>query len=297
MPEVEPGFSSTPAGSSRGRTSIVCLRAYAGLAGGLAAEAPAGDRLPRACRTSAHGSRRHCARLGMAGRVYFPGYVDGRAAGLCCTARRRSSSSHHSTRATGSPLPRQRPAAQPVVASNTSSLVELVREELARFDPYDVESIRSTITRLLTEASLLDLLRRPSSYSLDSWHDVAARTVAVYGELEERPRKPRVRRRPRVAYVSPLPPQRSGIADYSYRLLAPLSQSCELDAFVDGSLGEHKGPPGVHVSPISRFQSSSGFAEATTRFSFASATANTTSPRSIFCAAAAAGSSLPTTFD
>jgi glycosyltransferase involved in cell wall biosynthesis len=42
------------------------------------------------------------------------------------------------------------------------------------------------------------------------------------------------RRPPRLAFVSPLPPQASGVADASYRLLESLSTRCEIDAFVDG---------------------------------------------------------------
>lgn len=142
-----------------------------------------------------------------------------------------------------------------VIASNTSSLVELVVEERARFDPYDIDSIGSTIAGCLTEPALLEHLRRPASYALDSWRDVGERTVAVYEELAAQPRvRRRARSRPRIAYVSPLPPQRSGVADYSYRLLERLSGYCDIDAFVDRSLGEHQGPPGVRVGAIAHFE-------------------------------------------
>jgi glycosyltransferase involved in cell wall biosynthesis len=61
------------------------------------------------------------------------------------------------------------------------------------------------------------------------------------------------RRRPRVAYVSPLPPQSSGIADYSYRLLEPLSRHFEVDAFADPTMGSARAPAGIRVSSVGHF--------------------------------------------
>ena len=42
--------------------------------------------------------------------------------------------------------------------------------------------------------------------------------------------------KPRLAYLSPLPPQQSGIADYSVELLAQLEQFYDIDLIVDGPL-------------------------------------------------------------
>jgi glycosyltransferase involved in cell wall biosynthesis len=252
MPEVEPGFLLYTGGIEPRKNIDRLLKAYAGLAEELQQK----HQLVIVCRVLPEERARLEAALdglGVAGRVHFPGYV---------TDRQLVSLYGATTlfvfpslyEGYGLPVAEAAACGAAVVASNTSSLVELVRVEAARFNPYDIESIRSTIARCLTEAPLLEQLRRPSSYALDSWHEVARRTVAVYEELAARPRRRRTRRRSRIAYVSPLPPQRSGIADYSYRLLTPLSRYCDLDAFVDASLGDHEGPPGVHVSPIRQFQ-------------------------------------------
>jgi glycosyltransferase involved in cell wall biosynthesis len=58
-----------------------------------------------------------------------------------------------------------------------------------------------------------------------------------------------------VAFVSPLPPAASGIADYSYRLIAALREHCDIEAFADGTgrvapdLGPPRAPAGVDVFP------------------------------------------------
>jgi glycosyltransferase involved in cell wall biosynthesis len=142
----------------------------------------------------------------------------------------------------------------PVVAADTSSLVELVRLPEARFDPTDVEAIRAAIARPLTDRRLLEKLQQREAYNVDTWREVAGRTAEAYEEVAAVPRvaRPR-RRRPRIAYVSPLPPQRSGVADYSYRLLEPLAELCDVDAFVDRTLGEQRAPDGVHVGAIGHF--------------------------------------------
>jgi glycosyltransferase involved in cell wall biosynthesis len=252
MPEVEPGFLLYTGGIEPRKNIDRLLKAYAGLTEELRQR----HQLVIVCRVLPEERVRleeTLLGLGVAGRVHFPGYV----------TDRQLVSLYGSTtlfvfpslyEGYGLPVAEAAACGAAVVASNTSSLVELVREETARFDPYDIESIRSTIARCLTEAPLLEQLRRPSSYALDSWQEVARRTVAVYEDLEARPKRRRTRRRPRIAYVSPLPPQRSGIADYSYRLLAPLSRHCEVDAFVDASLGDQEGPQGVHVSALGQFQ-------------------------------------------
>jgi glycosyltransferase involved in cell wall biosynthesis len=152
----------------------------------------------------------------------------------------------------GLPLAEALACGAPVVASDTSSLTELVDDPQARFDPYDTGSIGATLERFLLEPELRERLRRADT-GLQTWDDVAARTAAVYEGLAARPKQRSPRRRPRLAYVSPLPPQWSGIADYSYRLLEPLSGHYDIDAFADLTQGPAEGPPGIHVSPVGNF--------------------------------------------
>ena len=51
----------------------------------------------------------------------------------------------------------------------------------------------------------------------------------------------------RLAWFTPLPPIRSGIAQYSSELLPPLTSSYVIDVFVDGSPEAFQAPPGTHV--------------------------------------------------
>jgi glycosyltransferase involved in cell wall biosynthesis len=252
MPEVEPRFLLYTGGIEPRKNIDRLLAAYAGLDEELRQK----HQLVIVCRVHPEERERleeTLRGLCVAGRVHFPGFVTDEQ--LIALYRATTLFVFPSLyEGYGLPVAEAAACGAPVVASNTSSLVELVLEEHARFDPYDVNSIRSAITRCLTDDSLLERLRSRDSYALDSWRDVARRTVAVYEELAAQPKIRRIRSRPRVAYVSPLPPQRSGVADYSYRLLERLSEHCEIDAFVDASLGDQEGPPGVHVSPIHSFQ-------------------------------------------
>ena len=78
------------------------------------------------------------------------------------------------------------------------------------------------------------------------WANYPASVRRVYSDLAQarardavRPSNPdvdssaaRTPRRPRLAYLSPLPPERSGIADYSAELLPELSKHYEIDAII-----------------------------------------------------------------
>jgi glycosyltransferase involved in cell wall biosynthesis len=252
FPSLSRGFVLYTGGIEPRKNIDRLLEAYAGLAEELRRR----HQLVIVCRVLPDDRARieeGLQRLGVADRVLFTGYVTDeqlvalyRSAGLFVFPSLYEGY--------GLPVAEAVACGAPVVASDSSSLVELVRTPEARFDPTDVGAIRTALERALTDPSLLERLREPRSYSIDSWRDVAARTVSVYEELAERPRPSRrPRRRPRVAYVSPLPPQRSGVADYSYRLLEPLAELCDVDAFVDRALGEQRAPEGVRVAGISRF--------------------------------------------
>ena len=139
----------------------------------------------------------------------------------------------------------------PVVAADIPALAELVHEE-ARFDPADVGAVARAVERGLTDQGLrerlLDRARRPPT----TWRDVAERTAAVYEELLARRPPPPPRRRPLVAFVSPLPPQRTGVAQFSFRLLEELRPLCEVDAFADSATEPVRAPEGIAVHPVDR---------------------------------------------
>ena len=135
----------------------------------------------------------------------------------------------------GLPIAEALACGAPVVASATSSMPELVAPG-ATFDPYDIKDMARVIARALTDTGwrreLSDWARRPQP----TWEDVAWKTAEVYERLLAKPghAASRWRRRPRVAMVTPWPPQRSGVATYSRRLVAEMHDHFDVDVFVDG---------------------------------------------------------------
>jgi glycosyltransferase involved in cell wall biosynthesis len=154
----------------------------------------------------------------------------------------------------GLPVAEAMACGAPVVAARTSSLVELVEDDAALFDPTRPSAIADAVRRALTDS---DLRGRLGAHGLDSrwrWSEVADRTAAVYEEVRHLPRHRPRRARPRIAFVSPLPPQRSGVADYSRRLLRELVRLVDVDAFVDVRYGPSEAPRGVSLRRLHVFE-------------------------------------------
>jgi glycosyltransferase involved in cell wall biosynthesis len=142
----------------------------------------------------------------------------------------------------GLPIAEAQACGTPAVASATSALPELVHPH-GRFDPTDPDDMAATVTRALTDEETRAALLAHAARPPDSWADVARRTVEAYDHLASRLAGHNGARRPgprghggrlRVAFASPLPPQPSGVADYSYLLLEELAGRAEIHAFVDG---------------------------------------------------------------
>ncbi len=140
----------------------------------------------------------------------------------------------------GLPLAEAIACGAPALAARTSSLVELVDDEAALFEPTDPRSIRDAIENALEDEELLRRLSEKQLHQRHTWAEVARRTASAYDELRGGTRR-RVGRSRRVALVSPLPPQASGIAEYSGRLVKHLVRFCPIDAFVDAPVTT---PPG-----------------------------------------------------
>jgi glycosyltransferase involved in cell wall biosynthesis len=81
----------------------------------------------------------------------------------------------------------------PAIAGRNSSLVELIEQEEALFDPADPASIRAALARVLTDDALRERLRRPGVREQFSWTRIADRTAAAYQEIARSPRPPRRR--------------------------------------------------------------------------------------------------------
>ncbi|MFN3630414.1 MAG: glycosyltransferase, partial [Casimicrobiaceae bacterium] len=134
-----------------------------------------------------------------------------------------------------------------VLASNCSSLPEVVGREDALFDPFDVADITRKLERLLTDADWRRALEAHAAEQQKqfSWARTARRAWAAL-EAAQAARPARAAagapalvlrggrlERPRLAYVSPLPPEQTGIADYSAQLLPDLCRWYQVEVITD----------------------------------------------------------------
>lgn len=128
----------------------------------------------------------------------------------------------------------------PVIGANTSSLPEVIGWEEALFDPHSDDAIAAAMGRALSdEAFRTELLRLGQEQSRKfSWEKSARRALEAMERFhaEHRPlpqlEKSEGRRRPRLAYIAPLAPVKSGIADYSAELLPDLARLYAIDVIV-----------------------------------------------------------------
>lgn len=129
----------------------------------------------------------------------------------------------------------------PVIGSNVSSIPEVIGRADSLFDPGNAQSIAAALERVLGDPNLREELRRHSLRQAQgfSWDKVADRAMEVFESLvddrrpRERPRRAFASRRKYLALVTPLPPVRSGIADYAAELLPELARHYEVEIISD----------------------------------------------------------------
>jgi len=131
----------------------------------------------------------------------------------------------------------------PVVTSNVSSLPEVAGEAGQLVDPYDPQTIAESVTKVLSDSKLQQEMRERGLVQAAkfSWERTGRATLEAYRKVMQSSRapcqvylrKPDERER-RIAYFSPLNPQKSGISDYSEELLPHLARYFDIDLFVDG---------------------------------------------------------------
>jgi glycosyltransferase involved in cell wall biosynthesis len=130
-----------------------------------------------------------------------------------------------------------------VIASNTSSLPEVVGRADALFDPRDEASITAQMLRVLSDSSYRQDLEQHGPVQAEnfSWDATAKRAIDALEYLLERRGDPmpsltrKKGKKPRLAFVSPLPPAQSGIADYAAALMQVLTIHYEIVAITEQS--------------------------------------------------------------
>jgi glycosyltransferase involved in cell wall biosynthesis len=128
----------------------------------------------------------------------------------------------------------------PVIAANTSSLPEVIGREDALFDPRDDKAIAEKLAQVLSDSAYrAELIKHGMEQAKKfSWDVSAKRTIAAFEQVHvkrQNSQKPTFSsgRRLRLAYISPLPPEHSGIADYSAELLPELARHYDIDVVIN----------------------------------------------------------------
>ncbi len=126
----------------------------------------------------------------------------------------------------------------PVIGANTTSLPEVIGLDEALFDPFDVGAITAKLSKALQDEAFRRCLREHGLQQAKkfSWDETARRAISAWESMQitlpERQRTLPAGRKPRLAFISPMPPQRTGIADYSAELLPALSHFYHIELVV-----------------------------------------------------------------
>jgi len=127
----------------------------------------------------------------------------------------------------------------PVIGSNTSSLPEVIGLESALFDPAKDAAIAEKLKETLTDLDFREKLKRHglNQAKLFSWEISAKKTIAAleawFSEAATTKDLEHTLPRKRLAFISPLPPTKTGIAHYSGELLPELSKYYDIEVIVD----------------------------------------------------------------
>ncbi len=154
-------------------------------------------------------------------------------------------------------------AGAPVLASDIPPHRELVEDGAWRFAPNDDARLSSLIATL---AAAPEVRARLAAEQAHIWPRYRAASVAsrfwtpIAERLERLPAPPVLRRRhPRLALLSPLPPDRSGVAEYTAATCAELGRVTDLHLFSE-TAAPSPVPGAATVRPFSAFPAvSAGF--------------------------------------
>ena len=131
----------------------------------------------------------------------------------------------------------------PVIGSNRTSIPEVIGLEEALFDPLSIASIKEKLFQALTDGDFRQRLRQHGRAQAGkfSWQVSARMALSALEAVLERRQADTARAtvvstpvtKPRLAYISPLPPEKSGIATYSAELLPELARYYDIDLITD----------------------------------------------------------------
>jgi glycosyltransferase involved in cell wall biosynthesis len=122
-----------------------------------------------------------------------------------------------------------------VVGANASSVPEIIGRDDALFDPHSIDDMARMMAKVLTDETFRQSLRHsaPAQAARYSWDRTARRALDA---LRMRVREPAQAvpsltpgPKPRLAFVAPLPPERSGVSFYSADLLPALANHYDIE--------------------------------------------------------------------
>lgn len=129
----------------------------------------------------------------------------------------------------------------PVIASNSTSLPEVIGRDDALFDPGSPDAISRAMARVLGDEGLRDDLGRHglARAKLFSWENTARKTLDAFEELHDRRLAEGSRsvpvswqRRPRLAFVGPLKPAVGRFSDHASAVLPELARYYDIECIV-----------------------------------------------------------------
>jgi glycosyltransferase involved in cell wall biosynthesis len=131
----------------------------------------------------------------------------------------------------------------PVLASNRGSIPEIINRNDALFDPLHPGEIADRMARVLSDPEFRRTLQTwgPERAKTFTWEKCARKALLAFEDLCNRRKAEAAttvgaagkQQRPLLAFVSPLPPSQSPIADYATRLLPNLSRHYQISCITE----------------------------------------------------------------
>ncbi|HEY8023245.1 MAG TPA: glycosyltransferase [Burkholderiaceae bacterium] len=141
-----------------------------------------------------------------------------------------------------------------VIASNATSLPEVIGRDDALFDAKDDKAMAEKIVEVLRNDAYRAELEQHGlrQAKLFSWDICATRALAalekLHAEHHANVQPGKLAGKPKLAYVSPLPPERTGIANYSAELLPSLREHYDITLIVNQGVCDQ--PSAIRDLPV-----------------------------------------------
>lgn len=131
------------------------------------------------------------------------------------------------------------------IASNLTSLPELINFNDALFDPTETFSIKEKMITALTNESFREFSKLTGKQQSKkfTWDACAKKALIAIEELKNKKKEKLYTssyKKIKMAYVSPLPPEKTGVSNYSLQLLPELASFFDIVIIVDKIITEDK---------------------------------------------------------